>query len=705
FTLQFPGRTLNPDLYAWGVATTKPTIVAEAEFKLVDQLYDLALVVGGPNGSSLSVEYSKCLNNLIPKQSNDGLVQRHEKMRGWCLKSVPVTPRIANVLGRRQAREDTLSMPSRTFTQCILLICTDRSCTEGLNAALAPNSWSTVGGKPRSREARNLLTRDIARLTVVRQSQLASKYADAVISGHSHTVREYLAHLDVVTPATLLQDTKDSLREAAITSLDGNAQIYPVQLSPRDWFADVSTSFPVELLVQDVESIRDQIRSGAYELDSLAAQLVQLKVGDTADTLRLQGEVQSAQAALNAAQNALSQSYPNAIIQMAYTMLDPAASVDLPALAEAVGVSETVLAQLPALLTAVQTAESHLSDVSRDLTRATADLAFSETDSTWQREAQLRTRIQTLTADLRELQRLWRALTSHTGGLNPQSGRGIETAQLSLDPKVQLELPQETASSSGRWTKIAFKYDPNTRREFQMNDATALSELWSCDLWSSSSSVRSASLSVSSVTPGTIDVAFRSAVVMLDRPGWFQPAFFQESKAYYKASEASFVNPNISWVDGPNGVKGRIPGFPVAFLIVKDIMVRVVHESVTHNTLNRDREMAASSSRFLCFSYNEGSSSLGSALPSSFQAYANGYIVRIPGPQILGYMIERPRPDQSQPIPEVPTASEPTRNMRAIECAEAAPDNLSIEATLRATMERVINERIGQAVERMVGGN
>jgi hypothetical protein len=199
-----------------------------------------------------------------------------------------------------------------------------------------------------------------------------------------------------------------------------------------------------------------------------------LKVGDTADTLQLQGEVQSAQDALNAAQNALSQSYPNAIIQMAYTMLDPAASVDLPALAEAVGVSETVLAQLPTLLTAVQTAESHLSDVSRNLTRATADLAFSETDSTWQREAQLRTRIQTLTADLRELQRLWRALTSHTGGLNPQSGRGIETAQLPLDPKAQLELPQETASSSGRWTKIAFKYDPNTRREFQMNDATAL---------------------------------------------------------------------------------------------------------------------------------------------------------------------------------------------------------------------------------------
>jgi len=66
FTLQFPGRFLQQSDYAWDTGTAgfygqfvKPVAVNEAEFRLVDQLYDLTDRVGGPNGLNLSIVYEQ----------------------------------------------------------------------------------------------------------------------------------------------------------------------------------------------------------------------------------------------------------------------------------------------------------------------------------------------------------------------------------------------------------------------------------------------------------------------------------------------------------------------------------------------------------------------------------------------------------------------------------------------------------------------
>lgn len=44
----------------------KPVTVNEADFALTDTLYEIAPIVGGPNGQTLSSSYSKALNSLIP---------------------------------------------------------------------------------------------------------------------------------------------------------------------------------------------------------------------------------------------------------------------------------------------------------------------------------------------------------------------------------------------------------------------------------------------------------------------------------------------------------------------------------------------------------------------------------------------------------------------------------------------------------------
>jgi hypothetical protein len=96
------------------------------------------------------------------------------------------------------------------------------------------------------------------------------------------------------------------------------------------------------------------------------------------------------------------------------------------------------------------------------------------------------------------------------------------------------------------------------------------------------------------------------------------------------------VNNDVSWIDSAdNTVHGLMPGFPVAFLVCKDIVIRVTHDASSSSDQKAvDSKSAASSGGFLCFSFSQSSSSSSSATSSNFQAYSNGYIIKIPGPQV-----------------------------------------------------------------------
>lgn len=78
-----------------------------------------------------------------------------------------------------------------------------------------------------------------------------------------------------------------------------------------------------------------------------------------------------------------------------------------------------------------------------------------------------------------------------------------------------------------------------------------------------------------------------------------------------------------------------MPGFPMGFLIAKDIVIRVTHASTYTSTEKANiAATSAASGGFLCFSYSQSSASNSDSQASNFQAFSNGYIVKIPGPQV-----------------------------------------------------------------------
>lgn len=91
--------------------------------------------------------------------------------------------------------------------------------------------------------------------------------------------------------------------------------------------------------------------------------------------------------------------------------------------------------------------------------------------------------------------------------------------------------------------------------------------------------------------------------------------------------------------------RGSLPCFPVGYIICKDVLI-----TVANSTTMSDQQKAhmlkksQTSSGCLCFSYNRASESQTDGSAASFQAANNGMVIRIPGPQILGY-IQQLMPD------------------------------------------------------------
>ena len=67
------------------------------------------------------------------------------------------------------------------------------------------------------------VTRKLAHITSTPKAQLATKHADTVLRGYSHTIR-YLVDIDIESPAEKLQGVKEVFREAAQLVLDGESR-------------------------------------------------------------------------------------------------------------------------------------------------------------------------------------------------------------------------------------------------------------------------------------------------------------------------------------------------------------------------------------------------------------------------------------------------------------------------------------------------
>jgi len=630
FALQFPGRFLQQDLYAWDTNKAgiygqfvKPTVVNENEFRLVDQLYNVGQVIGAPSGINLSIVYEQCLNNLIPGVTTSAInfQKQQSQIRDWLLKDVPTSGWVKDLLAAQHNTGTTANTTPSTTTA-------PSGAARAINASSAINPDSTpqfaVADKLSddnkvnrmelsqaltqeylaAKQAWELerddmikkakgqdldaLTRRLAHITAIRESQLASKYADAVVRGYSHVIRQYLGYMDIKTPAETLQDAKDSLRESAMSSLDGSMKIYPIQMSPVDWFQSLSTSFTMEDLTMNADVIAQQLDIKSRQIDDLNARLALIQANPKQSVKDLQDKLDLAQEAYDKASADLSTRYMSNVISLAKTCINKNNEFSMTDFTTAAKASKIAVAAFDNIeegmnkLTQTQLA---VTQTSRALTALMAAKSLAEASDTAQEIVELQVEITSLQRDVTEL-------TSRLHTLRYQPPADPPKTDASGNPKPpsveDIDLyPPQTSSGGSRWQEMYMKHTVDTKYNASSEQSSASTRSTNVSLFfgsyhSESSESQATSSSTSFAQSVEVEVGFRATLVTVDRGGWFQPQFFKQSAGFH------CIDKNVTWSKWPSSIKtfqdlldnedksvfdelnkGLIPAFPTGFVVCK----------------------------------------------------------------------------------------------------------------------------------------
>jgi hypothetical protein len=630
FALQFPGRFLQQDLYAWDTNKAgiygqfvKPTVVNESEFRLVDQLYNVGQVIGAPSGINLSIVYEQCLNNLIPGVPTSAInfQKQQSQIRDWLLKDVPTSGWVKDLIAAQHTTGTTATETSSTTTA-------PSGAARAINASSAINPDSTPQFavadklsndnkvnrmelsqaltqeylaakqawelerddmiKNAKGEDLDALTRRLAHITAIRESQLASKYADAVVRGYSHVIRQYLGYMDIKTPAETLQDAKDALRESSLSSLDGSLKIYPIQMSPVDWFQSLSTSFTMEDLTMNADVIAQQLDIKSRQIDDLNARLALIQANPKQSVKDLQDKLDLAQEAYDQASADLSTRYLSNVISLAKTCINKNNEFSMTDFTTAAKASKIAVAAFDNIeegmnkLTQTQLA---VTQTSRALTALMAAKSLAEASDTAQEIVELQVEITSLQRDVTELTTRLQTLRYQPPADPPKTDASGTPKQPSVE---DIDLyPPETSSGGSRWQEMYMKHTVDTKYNASSEQSSASTRSTNVSLFfgsyhSESSESQATSSSTSFAQSVEVEVGFRATLVTVDRGGWFQPQFFKQSAGFH------CIDKNVTWSKWPSSIKtfqdlvdnedksvfdelnkGLIPAFPTGFVVCK----------------------------------------------------------------------------------------------------------------------------------------
>ena len=612
FAFQFPGRFLQQDLYAWDTSAAgiygqfvKPIVVNESEFRLVDQLYNVGEIVGAPNGQNLSICYEQVLNNLVPGHENDSRVmaKQQDQIRRWLMKDVPAAGWVKNLIESQHTRSSSLAAavgsttspdgePVPQFAVANKLSDDGKVNRMELAEALmeeylaAKQVWelerdTMIKNARAKNEDMEDVTRKLAHITSIREAQLAAKHADAVVRGYSHTIRQYLGYMDVKSPSEMLQDAKDAFREAATSSLDGAMNIYPVQMSPIDWFQGLSTSFTMEDLTSDPDIITQQIDAKSKLLDLLQSRLAALQLSPKNDIKALRSAVEAAQSTYSKAQSELQKTYTSNVISLAESYVSAANGFQFSAFsakALSLNILATAFSGIEAAMNKTLAAHDAVNSASRAYSQALSAVTLAEATDTSQEITTITLQIDVIRKEITELTTRVQALRA-----NPPNSNPPPTGPLSDKP---LFTPPANGTSGGsRWQEIILFHKTSNIRQTSSTQVSSsvsgsdVSFFWGSKRQSSTSSAQD--LATANSESFDVEIGFRATMVTVDRGGWFQPQFFKQSSGFYHIDKKIFAS---KWPEGINSMedfrnakpaqwevlnKGLFPAYPVGFLICK----------------------------------------------------------------------------------------------------------------------------------------
>lgn len=602
FCMQFPAQPLNQKMYSYDTSSrnsvlTKPYTIAEAEFRLSDQLFDVNTLAASSNGEKLSTNYNTMLNNLIPKLDYLAPFMKDRASMGkWLLEKSSKKDEDGNNLSR-------IELCKKLYLEYLE----------------AKNNWNKLKDKTfdeyKTKDDLDGYAKWQSSQGLVETEKLNNLYNDVVISGHLHEVLTILGYLNASSIAEELEISKQRIRNSSRLSLDESMTVYPVQFSPNNWFKALTPNVNPQDLTMAVDSIKDIYFDKKRELSRAKSELEQYESIHYSEDeiLKLEADIKTAKDELSKAEANIIKQYTQSAFDFAKIVLKAYSLTNGTGLTiemiKKFGGKESDLPTSQKIIDDIsktQTTQNNLNDAIGNLTALNAKKVQLQSQNFKLKISTLKQRINELEEDLHYYADLTAATISHdlkyefkfedakikikkgteihpklkvsytdekkVGNFEEFLTSLIENEKVSIKEdeegeegekvvvtsyegkEIVLEkawieretivekLSEEEAELEGLFADVVIKKEVTNSSSGTTKDSSSSSSSTSVNGWfasykSSSSSSSATSSNNSAFFNSKMEIGFRVAKVSFDRGSWFNPQFFKMSHAFTKLSD------------------------------------------------------------------------------------------------------------------------------------------------------------------------
>ena len=674
FTMEYPGRSINQLDYAYKIenyndsAIGKPYIVAENEFKLSDDMMDLAPIVQGPNGKKVSTIYDTAINNLTPKIDDvkDYIIDKME-LRIFLME--PIT----DVIGDKEYTCSRMEFCQKLYLYYI------ENKAEWDKEKYENNKQYTKDNKLED------YAQWLATTAWTKDKELEQLFNDAIVRGFYHEIMTILGFLDISSPAERLADAKMNKRASIRRTVDASGTALPVTFQPTDWFRSLTPNFAPQDLTMDMDALKADYKSKINLLNSLKAELRVLVTKNVSNETiadlqkniselkkdMLEDEKTYYKGLTDTQRNMVKLAFEIAskgdivgfISQDKTAAIDKLKNLKSNNFAELFGLSETALQSM--LENTYDLYQKHLDyfEKYQDLLQAQLSYVASQTSDYSDRISILTERISLLEREISELAVIVtsgsyedKSWTEESGDILPASRYDEDSmcfdvvfSNKTFDDITEQEKKSSIAKLSGSIGNLFF--NSSSKLDYNASNSKLVQKMMQSDF----------------------TIGMRVTKVNIERGGWFDPGIFDISSSYMrlkkhtlsgagltpekileaynkdgeKLYEAGSVSEIQSFINTENG-NYIFPSYPTSFLVAKDIVIRANITGLQKEDVQEFKNITANSTTSLFGIKVSGGSSTQSYMGSNIaQNGASDFCLRIPGPQIMGWFMELTPMDNS----------------------------------------------------------
>lgn len=637
FCLTMPATVVNRQDFEYDIEEGKPTLVAGAESRLVNQLYDPCRITNSHNGRHLATQYLTALDVLTTK----------------------LNPEIYDM---KQMLRNLLNMPYDYITE-------DGSVVKGTLQQIFYRLYEEwIDAKKEWNQLQLDEQRRIFALYPDNVKKARNEYEDwyetvaegylARLSGKMGKILAIFSVNDMkLIEAVLasgagaeLEDARERVLYSRKTSPDGG-YVYPVSLNPSDWFNCLDTDFDYVDMLEAPEAYALKLNMAKKKQRSLTAKMGTLvDLDETKKYNDALEKYQEKEAALDDARGNIDYLKDTIMVAKSLSGLGIGSAIlsttiDTAKEAEKEGggtpqITEDVINKIMAGYEEMNKAQSTLAKASEDLTKAALNVMNSKA-------ASLQSAIKLLQQQIDENKEDIEELTD-------------KMKQSSITP-AEMQKKMAPDAFSKRFTQINLSATVSeslseTQREAHSSDervsVNCIFAGYNGDNKNASSKLDSYQMDKSA----TVEIGMLAMKVDVER-NWFEPGVFLLTRDMYNTSGVAvsgMLDSKASLEEGLRKLRESntlFPCYSVGFLLVKDVTIKVsMSESMSQTQKSEISESSSKSGGCLFFKYNksEGSESSHEKNQTSFNG--NEMCIRIPGAQILGQFMEITPPDMSKKL-------------------------------------------------------